>query len=233
MDEELDVRQVVNNLLTTWETAAREPRQVFEDARALWLSRRWPQAHEKGYDLMGMDVLFMLASARDAGLTDRDIPALRDFASAGGEARDSIDRARDRFFAHIEATSREREAMQARDDYYGPRPADEDDEHWEFTIPDPHGRQLHRAIRLDPEAGWDALRARLCESGVRDELFLMDLVEDLMFSHADRFIDRLERLAEECPQAREAIAFAHVGGVASTAALERFWSLQARLGGNQ
>ena len=122
--------------------------------------------------------------------------------------------------------------MQDRDDYYGPRPADEDDERWEFTIPDPDGRQLHRAIRLDPEAGWDALRARLCESGLRDELFLGGLVEDLVYSNADQFIDRLERLAEECPPARETIAFAHVGGVASTPALERFWSLQGRLGGN-
>jgi hypothetical protein len=50
MDEEPDVRRAVTNLLTAWETGAREPRRVFEDARALWLSRRWPQAHEKGFD---------------------------------------------------------------------------------------------------------------------------------------------------------------------------------------
>ena len=231
MDKDVDIRQVVIDLLVAWEAAARQPRQVFEDARALWLSRRWPRAHERGYDPVGMDVLFMLASARDVGLTDSDIPALREYASAEGRA--SIDRARDRFFAHIEATSREREAMQARDDYYGPRPANEGDEGPEFTIPDPDDRRLHRAIRLDPDAGWDELRTRLCERGARDEAFLTDLVEDLMFRHADQFIDRLERLAEECPQARETIALAHVGGVASTAAFERFWSLQDRLGGDR
>lgn len=230
MDNELDVRRAVSNLLTAWETGAGEPRQVFEDARALWLSRGWPHAHEKGFDLTSMDVLFMLASARDFGLTDSHIPALRAYASARG--RRSIDRARDRLLAHIEATNGEREAMQARDDYYGPRPADEDDEQWSFAIPDPEGRQIHSAIRSDPEAGWDELRTRLCESGVRDEMFLMDLVEDLMFWHADQFIDRLERLAEECPQARQSIEHAHVGGLASTPALERFWSLQERLGGN-
>lgn len=230
MDKHDDVRGAVDSLLTAWETGSREPRQVFEDARALWMSRRWPQAGENGYDLMGMDVLFMLAMARDGGLIDIDIPFLRDYANA--EGRGSIERARDRFLAHFEATSREREAMQARDDYYGPSPADEGDEQWEFAIPDPDGRRLHRAIRLDPEAGWDDLRARLCESGGRDdELFLMDLVEDLMFSHADRFIDRIERLAEECPEARQTIAYAYVGGLASSPALERFWSLQERLGG--
>jgi hypothetical protein len=225
MDEELDVRPVVNRLLMTWESGARE-RQVFEDARALWLSRRWPQAHEKDYHPAALDVLFMLASARDAGLTDADIPALRSYASAKGPR--TFDRARDRFFEHIEATSREREVMQARDDYYGPRPADED-EQWEFPIADPDGRRLHRHIRLDPEAGWDELSARMCAPGPRDEPFLTDLLEDLVFWHAERFIDRLERLVEECPESREIVAHAHVGGVASSRALERFWSLRERL----
>jgi hypothetical protein len=228
MSDSTEVRQVVEELLTAWETGARKPRQVFEDARALWQSRRWPQAGENGYDLMGMDVLLMLATARDGGLTDGDIPALREYASAKGA---DIEPARERFFDHLLATTREREAMQDRDDYYGPGLATEDDGLSEFFIPDPEGRRLHRAIRLYPEAGWGELRAGLCGQGPWDQDFLMDLVEDLMFSHAEQFIDRLERLAEDCPEARETIAHAYVGGLASTPALERFWSLQERLGG--
>lgn len=53
---------MVDELLTAWETGAREPRQVFKDARDLWLSRRWPQAHEKGFAPGSTDVLFMLAT---------------------------------------------------------------------------------------------------------------------------------------------------------------------------
>jgi hypothetical protein len=53
-----------------------------------------------------------------------------------------------------------------------------------------------------------------------------------MFSHAEQFIDRMERLADECPKARQTIAYAHVGGLASSPALERFWSLRERLGGD-
>ena len=171
----------------------------------------------------------MLASARDAGLADRDIPALRDYLEATG--RRGIGRARDRFYAHLEATIDDREALQGRDDYYGPPPDDDVDEP-EFTISDPDARQLHKAMRLDPETGWPDLRARLCQRGPRDELLLLDLVEDLMFSHADQFIDRIEQAADECPQARQVIAHAHVGGLAATPALERFWDLQQRLGGD-
>ncbi len=109
------MRQALDDLLVAWETGGREPAQVFADARALWLSRRWPQQHEKGFDLAASDVLFMLASARDAGLTDSDIPALRDYLEATG--RRGIGRARDRFYAHLEATIDDREALQGRDDY--------------------------------------------------------------------------------------------------------------------
>lgn len=165
--DEPDVRKVVDELLTAWESGARQPRQVFEDARALWLSRRWPQAHEEGFDVASTDVLFMLAMARDGGLIDIDIPVLRDYASA--EDRGSIERAQDQLYTHLQATSGEREAMQDRDDYYGPRAADDGDEQWDFTISDPEGRRLHRAMRLDPEAGWEDLRAGLCAEGPWDQ----------------------------------------------------------------
>lgn len=229
LSDERSMRQAVGDLLIAWEAGGREPAQVFADARALWLSRRWPQPHEKGFDLAAADVLFMLASARDAALTDRDIPALRSYLEAKGQR--GIERARDRFAARLEATSDERDAMQGRDDYYGALPTDGVDEP-EFAISDPDARRLHRAMRLDPEAGWPDLRARLCQRGPRDELFLFDLVEDLISSHADQFIARIEELADECPLARQVIAHAHVGGLASSAGLERFWELQQRLAGD-
>jgi hypothetical protein len=67
-----------------------------------------------------------------------------------------------------------------------------------------------------------------CERGQWDERFVTDAVEDLMSWHAKQCIDRLERLAEECPAALETIAYAYVGGIASSPALERFWKLQER-----
>ena len=47
--------------------------------------------------------------------------------------------------------------------------------------------------------------------------------------HAEAFIERIESLAAECPAAHQRIAGAYIGGVAATAALERFWSLQDEL----
>jgi hypothetical protein len=65
-----------------------------------------------------------------------------------------------------------------------------------------------------------------------DERFVTDLVEDLTLWHAKQCIDRLERLAEECPEAVEAIAYAYVGGFASSSARARLWRLQERLRGH-
>lgn len=57
----------------------------------------------------------------------------------------------------------------------------------------------------------------------------VDLVEDLMFWHHDAFIDRLEALVSECPDAESHVASAHVGGLAMSPALARFYALQDRL----
>ena len=90
---------------------------------------------------------------------------------------------------------------------------------------------IHEDVRLIPEHVWDRLAAFLCTSAAgasRDDeqLSRVDLIEDLMFWHADAFIDRLERLVETCPQIRMDVALAHVGGVAVGPGLERFYALQ-------
>lgn len=198
---------------------------MFNEARTSWFSGEWPKSSERGYDACGMEVLFFLAMARDMGLDDADIPALRAYL-----ADRNYGRAQERFYAHWEAADwATRERLGARDDYYGPRPADgiEDSE---LTMPDPEDRRLHRLVRTDPEAAWADIHARLCASRPRDELFLQDLIEDLMYHDPDAFIDRLEVLISECPLAREPVAAAYVGGRASSPGLERFWLLQEQLG---
>ncbi len=87
---------------------------------------------------------------------------------------------------------------------------------------------IHEAVRLDPESVWDRVRAFLC-SHDDDDMEKLDLVEDLMFWHADAFIDRLEALVADCPAVSSAVAEAYVGGLAVTAGLERFYALQDRL----
>jgi len=221
-----EVRAYVTGLLDSWEEGTARPQDVFRDARTSWLSGAWPKSFEPGHDPIGMELLFMLASAREMALTDADIPELRTFV----DARD-LGKAQDRLFAHWEATggSSAREAASRSDDYYGPASADDVDD-IEFTFSDPDDRRLHRLVRVDPEAAWPELRDRLCAAPSRDDLLLDDLVEDLMFHDPDRFIDRIEAIVAECPNAREPVARAHIGGRASSPGLERFWALQERLG---
>lgn len=221
------MRTYVAALLDAWQAGTKRPQDVFRDARASWLSGAWPKALQPGHDAIGMEVLYILATARDGGLTDDDIPQLRAYLAARDQAK-----AQERFFAHWEATgTAAREAASRREDYYGPAPTDGVDD-MEFTFSDPDDRRLHRLVREDPETAWPDVRARLCAAPPRDELFLDDLVEDLMFNDPDRFIDRIEALAVECPPARGPIARAYIGGRASSPGLERFWTLQERLGGS-
>ncbi len=94
--------------------------------------------------------------------------------------------------------------------------------------------QIHELVRLDPESVWDRLRQFLCASGAHEQGATyaderVDLIADLMFWHADAFIDRLERLVEECPDLGLDVATIHVGGVTLTPGLERFYLLQESL----
>jgi len=87
---------------------------------------------------------------------------------------------------------------------------------------------IHDAVIADPESVWDRARVFLCGPADAD-MERIDIVEDLMWWHSDAFIDRLEALVEECPEARHHVEQAHVGGVGVGQGLERFYDLQARL----
>jgi hypothetical protein len=161
------------------------------------------------------------------GLMDDDIPALVDYLRT---PRWQFEQRQQQFWARIGAVDpARREAMHKDDGYYGPMSPDAEDERHEITFGDPDERRLHRGIRLAPESVWADVRASLCDSSRRDDGFLTDLVEDLMYGYADEFIDRLEEIADECPASHEPLASAHLGGVAATEAAERFWKLQDRL----
>lgn len=90
---------------------------------------------------------------------------------------------------------------------------------------------IHEAVRLNPESVWEQVRRFLCARALigQDVSERLDLIEDLMFWHSDEFIDRLERLVEECPWIAEIVVDAHVGGRAETNGLTRFYQLQERL----
>jgi hypothetical protein len=53
-----------------------------------------------------------------------------------------------------------------------------------------------------------------------------DLIEDLMFWHADAFIEPLENLQRDCPAISMDLAMTHVGGASSPMGLARFFPLQ-------
>jgi hypothetical protein len=165
------------DLLTRWRDGAIAPRDAFTDAKALWLSRAWPKPHERGYDAVAHEVRYLLADARDLGLTHEDIPALLEYLRT---PRWRFSKGQDRFSAYLEGVDWEkREALQQGDDYYGPLSADAEDERHEITFSDPDERRLHRGIRLAPETVWAEVRAKLCAPSPRDHEFLVDLVEDL------------------------------------------------------
>lgn len=220
------MRRYVEDLLDAWQAGTQRPQDVFREARASWLSGSWPKSSERDYDAIGMEALCVLATAREHGLTDDDIPALRAHLAAP-----DVGKAQERFYEHWRDSGlAAREAAGRNEDYYGPPPTDGVDDS-EFYFTDPGDRRIHRLVREDPESAWPELRARLCASPPRDEWLLRDLVEDLVFNDPDRFIDRIEALVADCPAAREPIAMAYIGGRAETPGLERFWALQERLGG--
>jgi hypothetical protein len=93
---------------------------------------------------------------------------------------------------------------------------------------------IHDDVRANPEDVWDRLARLLCASATgpaKDADFLArtDLIEDLMFFHADAFIDRLETLLQECPELRADVVMAHVGGVGVGPGLRRFYAIQDAL----
>lgn len=99
----------------------------------------------------------------------------------------------------------------------------------EFLPADPLYRRLHRGVRFDPESVWEELRTFLCDSKRHTaDLDAGDLIEDLMFRHADAFLGRIEALVVDCPSTREIVAWAYVGGVTGDG-VDGFHDLQQRL----
>ena len=219
-------RVVVRGLLTRLAGGTDRPQDVFGEARALWLSGEWPGPNEDGYDTIAHDVLFMLADAREMGVSHEDAPALLAHLDEGER---SIETSRERLYEHIMSVdSSEREALQQSDDYYGPPSPGTDDDRLEIGFSDPELRRLHKGVRLDPESVWSDLRAYFCAAKDPFDLNVVDLLEDLMFLHADAFVDRLEELVVDCPSVRLTVALAHVGGVTGPG-IDRFDLLQQRL----
>jgi hypothetical protein len=213
----------VRSLLTRWRNGQAAPADVARAAQEIWLSRGWPKVGAEDSRAIPLEVLFMLSLGRQSGLTHEDIPALLEYlATPDGEALDG----RARWFAYLESLNLTERDPVAAGDYWGPASPDDEQLDMELGISDPSERRLHLAIREDPESAWEDLRALLC-SAERDDLFVIDLVEDLLSLHGDAFIDRLEAVAAECADALEIIALADVGGFAGPA-MERFLRLQAR-----
>jgi hypothetical protein len=190
--------------------------EIRSKARRSWLAGLAPTD-----DVLANDSLFFLA-VEIADPRQDDLVALIDYLSArpGSESE-----ARDRFYDYVI----QRDSI--NDGEVGPSSSlvtlsDPDDAEFGAS---PTQRRLSRAVRFAPESVWAELAERLCSNEYEDELFLGSILEELLYLHADAFIDRLERLAAECPAARERIAGAYVGGVGATPALERFWSLQQEL----
>lgn len=92
----------------------------------------------------------------------------------------------------------------------------------------------HDAVKANPEEVWERLARLLCASATgpaKDAEFMTrtDLIEDLMFFHADAFVDRLETLVEACSALRSDVVMAHVGGVGVGPGLRRFYAIQDSL----
>lgn len=70
-------------------TGAAEPKDVFAEARELWLSGGWPSQHDENYDAIASDVLFLLADARLMGVSHEDAPVLLAYLDGGSDGADS------------------------------------------------------------------------------------------------------------------------------------------------
>lgn len=92
---------------------------------------------------------------------------------------------------------------------------------------DPDQAPLFDLVRSDPDGAWPLVLAYAKEHA--GDGFASALIEEFIYEHDDRFIDRLEAVARADPVLRELIAMAYVGGTASRGA-KRFRELQARLG---
>lgn len=79
----------------------------------------------------------------------------------------------------------------------------------------------------DPESAWPQVLEYVCRETTNPVRWaeVATLVEDLIYLHADRFIDRIEAEASSNQQFRLALSQAYIGGT-SGPAVERFLVLQ-------
>ncbi len=85
---------------------------------------------------------------------------------------------------------------------------------------------VHGQLRLDPEAAWPGVIEFVRRHPATLEA--SDLIEDLIFEHGERFIDRIEELALTDNAFRSTVAHAYVGGIAGRS-IDRFHRLQDEL----
>lgn len=82
---------------------------------------------------------------------------------------------------------------------------------------------IHGRLQRDPEEAWPDVVEFVRKHPA--SLDASDLVEDLMFEHGERFIDRIEDLARTDAAFRSTVEFVHLGGIAGPA-IDRFHQLQ-------
>jgi len=85
---------------------------------------------------------------------------------------------------------------------------------------------LHELVKTDPEAAWPRVVAFIQEHPEKAEG--VDLLEDFVYEHDDRFVGRIEEAALADSRVREVVDQAHVGGFATIGA-EEFHNIQERL----
>ena len=85
---------------------------------------------------------------------------------------------------------------------------------------------VHGQLRRDPEAAWPDIIEFVRRHPATLEA--SDLIEDLMFEHGERFIDRIEGLARTDDAFRSTVAHAYIDGITGPS-IDRFHRLQDEL----
>jgi hypothetical protein len=96
---------------------------------------------------------------------------------------------------------------------------------------DPEFKRIDRLLHDgDPEEAWIAVLDYLSRNGLNHERWaeVATLTEDLIYVHADLYIDRIEREAISNTPFRSAVMQAYIGGIVGPA-VDRFLALQERL----
>jgi hypothetical protein len=96
---------------------------------------------------------------------------------------------------------------------------------------DPEFSRLDQLLHHgDPEAAWPQVLEYVSREATTHAAEVTMLVEDLIYLHADRFIDRMEAEVATNHQFRLAVSGAYIGGVVG-AGIDRFLALQQAISG--